>query len=177
MTASRKVPGLDDTMLALADPTRREILRRLSSGEARVTDVARPFSISLNSVSKHIRLLERAGLVHRRKKGREHYLSFNTEPLTTASRWIARQQELWSVRLDDLATALRAEADDQSRTPNSAMELDRALESLSHHDPDVAANRRGTTSPPPVATWDDSAPPKNDRWPRHSNQRHGKGTA
>ena len=62
---------LDDTLIALADDTRRRILRRLASGEARVTEVAEPFDISLNSVSKHIRLLERAGLVRRRVSGRE----------------------------------------------------------------------------------------------------------
>ena len=62
--------NLDQTLMALADPTRRAILQRLSKGEARVTDLARPFAISLNSVSKHIRMLERADLVRRRRAGR-----------------------------------------------------------------------------------------------------------
>lgn len=109
MVESANHSRLDEVMLGLADPTRREILRRLANGEARVTDLARPFPISLNSVSKHIRLLERAGLVHRRKKGREHYLSFNTEPLAAASHWIAEQQALWTARLDALEALLRAE--------------------------------------------------------------------
>ena len=80
--------GLDDTLTALADPTRRAILEALSRGGRRVTDVAAPFSISLNSVSKHIRLLERAGLVRRRVHGREHTLSLDPRPLDQAARWI-----------------------------------------------------------------------------------------
>ena len=75
---------LDQTLMALADPTRRAILQRLSHGEFRVTDVARPFPMSLNAVSKHIRMLERARLVRRRRAGRDHYLSINSEPLDEA---------------------------------------------------------------------------------------------
>ena len=78
--------NLDDTLMALADPTRRAILQRLSRGEARVTEIARPFAMSLNSVSKHIRVLERADLVRRRRAGREHFLSFNPQPLDEADR-------------------------------------------------------------------------------------------
>jgi len=69
---------LDDTLVALADETRREILKRLAVGDARVTEVAAPFDISLNSVSKHIRILERAGLVRRRIAGRD--ISFRSTP-------------------------------------------------------------------------------------------------
>ncbi|HEU4800966.1 MAG TPA: metalloregulator ArsR/SmtB family transcription factor, partial [Gemmatimonadales bacterium] len=68
---------LDRTLVALADPTRRAILEHLSTGEARVTDVAAPFPISLNAVSKHIRVLEHADLVRRRRRGREHFLTIN----------------------------------------------------------------------------------------------------
>ena len=100
---------LDRTLLALADPTRRAILYRLTGGEARVTDLARPFAISLNAVSKHIRLLERAGLVRRRRVGREHLLSLNPEPLESAATWMAEQQALWSARLAALDALLRAE--------------------------------------------------------------------
>jgi len=94
---------LDDTLLALADPTRREILRRLTRGESRVTDLARPFSISLNSVSKHILVLERVGLVRRRREGREHLLSLDPAPLDRAAAWIESQRSLWIARLDALA--------------------------------------------------------------------------
>src|SRR5438045_9523477 len=87
---------LDSTMLALADPTRRAILQRLSHGEARVTDIARPFPMSLNGVSKHIRVLERAGLVRRRRAGKEHLLSLDARPLDDASAWIESQRAEWT---------------------------------------------------------------------------------
>jgi DNA-binding transcriptional ArsR family regulator len=100
---------LDDTLMALADPTRRAILARLSAGEARVTDLAAPFPISLNSVSKHIRILERADLVRRRKQGREHLLALNPEPLETAGRWIDEQRARWAWRLGELEKILTEE--------------------------------------------------------------------
>jgi len=102
---------LDETLGALADPTRRAILLRLSEGEARVTDLATPFDISLNSVSKHIRILERARLVTRRKVGREHLLSRNARPLDEAAAWIDRLRDHWNRRLDRLEKAL--EEDDE----------------------------------------------------------------
>jgi DNA-binding transcriptional ArsR family regulator len=92
--------ALNDTFLALADPTRRAILTRLRSSEARVTELAEPFDISLNSVSKHIRLLERARLVERRKQGREHILCFRPQPLAEARLWIERQQTFWKAGLE-----------------------------------------------------------------------------
>jgi DNA-binding transcriptional ArsR family regulator len=101
---------LDDTMLALADPTRRAILARLAAGEARVTDVAAPFSISLNSVSKHIRILERADLVRRRRSGREHLLTLNPQPLDRAARWLDEQRALWAWRLGELDKILKEQA-------------------------------------------------------------------
>ncbi|MCD6075713.1 MAG: arsR [Rhodospirillales bacterium] len=100
---------LDHTLAALADPTRRAILQQLSRGEARVTDLAEPFAISLNSVSKHIRMLERADLVRRRRAGREHILSINPQPLDAAAAWIAEQKTFWTARLDTLEGLLRAE--------------------------------------------------------------------
>ena len=100
---------LDRTLTALADPTRRAILQRLSSGEARVTDVAQPFGMSLNAVSKHILVLERAKLVKRRKVGRDHFLSYRSEPLDAAARWIADTRNFWAGRLDALEQLLRDE--------------------------------------------------------------------
>jgi DNA-binding transcriptional ArsR family regulator len=100
---------LDDTLIALADETRRSILKRLATGEARVTEVAAPYDISLNSVSKHIRILERAGLVRRRVAGRDHFLALDPKPFDELSEWMARTREFWSSRLDDLEAALRAE--------------------------------------------------------------------
>jgi DNA-binding transcriptional ArsR family regulator len=96
---------LDHTLIAIADPTRRAILRRLCAGEARVTDIAAAFPLSLNAVSKHIKLLERARLVERDIRGRDHVLRFRGAPLDEAQAWIERQQAFWRTRLqaiDDL---------------------------------------------------------------------------
>jgi DNA-binding transcriptional ArsR family regulator len=100
---------LDQTLIALADPTRRAILQRLSQGEARVTELARPFDMSLNAVSKHIRLLERARLVRRRRAGRDHFLSIDPKPLDQAAAWIESQRAAWNAQLDALDALLRAE--------------------------------------------------------------------
>ncbi len=109
MMAAAAHVSLDQTLMALSDPTRRAILQRLSHGEARVTELAEPFSMSLNAVSKHILVLERAGLVRRRRAGREHRLSFNPRPLEAPASWIERQRAFWTARLDALDAALRAE--------------------------------------------------------------------
>jgi DNA-binding transcriptional ArsR family regulator len=102
-------PNLDRTLMALADPTRRAILERLSKGEARVTELAQPFTMSLNAVSKHIRILERARLVRRRCVGRDHFLSLSREPLDEAAAWIEAQRAVWAARLNQLAAILQAE--------------------------------------------------------------------
>jgi DNA-binding transcriptional ArsR family regulator len=93
---------LDAALAALADPTRRAILARLAEGEARVTEVAQPFAMSLNAVSKHIRVLERGGLVRRRIEGRDHYLTIDRRGLDEAARWIEDQRALWRWRLAEL---------------------------------------------------------------------------
>jgi DNA-binding transcriptional ArsR family regulator len=109
--------NLDRTLVALSDPTRRAILERLSNGESRVTELARPFTMSLNAVSKHIRILERAQLVRRRCVGREHFLSLNREPLDEAAAWIEAQRAIWTARLDALGELLQStkEQDEKSR--------------------------------------------------------------
>jgi DNA-binding transcriptional ArsR family regulator len=107
---------LDRTLLALADPTRRAILRRLSAGEKRVTEVAQPFGMSLNAVSKHILVLERAKLVKRRRVGRDHFLSYRPEPLDTAAKWIAETRNFWATRLDALEQLLREEDEANKKT-------------------------------------------------------------
>jgi DNA-binding transcriptional ArsR family regulator len=109
MTSLATQTNLDLTLTALADPTRRAILERLSKGEARVTELAQPFTMSLNAVSKHIRILERAHLVRRRCVGREHILSLNREPLDEAAAWIEAQRAIWAARLDALDAILQAE--------------------------------------------------------------------
>jgi len=111
MTSQASNARLDRTLVALADPTRRAILERLSHGEARVTELAAPFQLSLNSVSKHIRMLERAQLVRRRVVGRAHLLRFNRVPLDEAARWIERHRAVWKQRLATLDELLQAEDD------------------------------------------------------------------
>jgi DNA-binding transcriptional ArsR family regulator len=100
---------LDNTLAALAHPARRAMLQQLAQGELRVTALAERFPMSLNAVSKHIRVLERAHLVRRRHAGREHLLSVNPAPLDAAASWIAAQREIWTQRLDTLEALLRAE--------------------------------------------------------------------
>jgi DNA-binding transcriptional ArsR family regulator len=100
---------LDDTLIALADPTRRKILAQLSKGDARVTELAAPLPISLNAVSKHIKLLERAKLVRRRVRGRDHYLSLDARPLERAVLWMETQRIQWTQRLQKLDEILQEE--------------------------------------------------------------------
>lgn len=104
-------PGLDRTLAALADPTRRALIEELRHGPIRVTDLAAPLPMSLNAVSKHIKVLERAGLVTRERAGREHRLAFRPEALEPAAIWIEEMRAFWNARLDALDAALRAEDD------------------------------------------------------------------
>lgn len=89
-------------LAALSDPTRRAILQRLAAGPARVTDVAEPFAMSLNAVSKHVKVLELAGLVRRARHGREHTLELDAAPLREVARWTHRYERFWSERPDRL---------------------------------------------------------------------------
>lgn len=109
---------LDRTLAALADPTRRAIVRRLTDGEARVTEIARPFPMSLNAVSKHIRVLEGAQLVKRRRAGREHLLALNPKALDEAAAWLHEQRALWTSRLSALALLLNKEDQAGDRPAN-----------------------------------------------------------
>src|SRR5262245_2092394 len=104
---------MDRTMAALADPTRRAILRRLMKGPARVTEVARPFRMSLNAVSKHVRVLEGARLLRRRREGRAHGLSFQPGALDEVAAWIAEQRGLWEARLEAMDRLLVAEDEEK----------------------------------------------------------------
>jgi DNA-binding transcriptional ArsR family regulator len=96
------VERLDTTFAALADPTRRHILGRLALGESTVSDIAAPYAVSLNAVSKHLMVLENAGLVRRRIEGRVHRIGLNPEPLRTASDWLEVYRAFWEQRLDAL---------------------------------------------------------------------------
>lgn len=109
MTRRWTAEQLDNVFVALADETRRAILTRLSSSEARVTDLATPFDMSLNSVSKHIRILERAGLVLRQRSGREHVLRLEPHRLTEATEWLQSRQRFWTECLQRLEAVLDEE--------------------------------------------------------------------
>jgi DNA-binding transcriptional ArsR family regulator len=98
--------ALDRTYAALADPTRRALLVALRSGDARITDLAAPLPMTFAGVSRHIGVLESAGLVRRAVRGREHWLSIRPEGLSAAESWIREQTAFWSHRADALAARL-----------------------------------------------------------------------
>lgn len=100
---------------ALADPTRREILTRLSRGAATVGEVAAPFAISAPAISQHLKVLERAGLVTRTVQAQWRTLSLQAEPLDEASAWVEKQRHEWNLRLDALEDHLGAITKNTSR--------------------------------------------------------------
>jgi DNA-binding transcriptional ArsR family regulator len=100
---------LDRTMHALAHPTRRAILESVMRRETRITDLAAPFATSLNAVSKHVRVLEKARLVRRRRVWREHFVSFNPKPLEDVRAWIEVRRQFWNAQLDALDAVLKAQ--------------------------------------------------------------------
>jgi len=106
---NQNITTLDKTFAALADPTRRAILSRLTHGTATVTELAEPFAMSLPAVSKHLTVLEKAGLLMRRRQGRIHYLSLNAAPLKEAASWITLYAQFWEGQLDALANFLEEE--------------------------------------------------------------------
>jgi DNA-binding transcriptional ArsR family regulator len=101
--------ALDDVYGALADASRRAIVERLAVGEARVTDLATDFPVSLNAVSKHVKVLERAGLVQRHVRGREHWLSLQAQPMERAWSWMGFYRHFWESRLESLDAYLQRE--------------------------------------------------------------------
>jgi DNA-binding transcriptional ArsR family regulator len=98
---------LDDVFHALADRTRRAMLRRLSRGPAMITELAEPFEMSLPAVSKHLRVLERARLVARSVDGRVHRCSLDMKPLIDVEKWLEYYRDFWTDRLDSLEKLLK----------------------------------------------------------------------
>jgi len=92
--------ALSDVMTALSHPTRRAIIGQLAQGPARFLDVAKPYDTALNSVTKHLKLLERAGLITRKKHGREVLISFRAKPLREVATWVHEYERFWNERLD-----------------------------------------------------------------------------
>ncbi len=99
---------LDRVFAALADPTRRSILDALSRRPATITELARPFPVSLNAISKHVKVLERAGLVRREVVGREHHCRVDARPFRRAAAWLEHYRGFWEARLDALEQHLTA---------------------------------------------------------------------
>jgi DNA-binding transcriptional ArsR family regulator len=109
MTRSQR---LDATFAALADPTRRAILARLARGEASVNDLAKPFAISQPAISKHLKVLERAGLISRGRDAQRRPRRIEGEPLAEASDWLERYRQIWQgnfQRLDDLLDEMKTQ--------------------------------------------------------------------
>ena len=98
---------LDRAFGALAHPIRRGILARLASGEATVSELAKPFKVSAPAISKHLRILEDAGLLSRRKQGREHRCRLEAQRMQEAERWLERQRQFWNERLGALERYLK----------------------------------------------------------------------
>jgi DNA-binding transcriptional ArsR family regulator len=94
------VDQLNDILTAISHPTRRAIIQQLAEGPARFLDVAKPFNTALNAVTKHLKLLERAGLIKREKQGREVIISFRAEPLREVAEWVGGYERFWNERLD-----------------------------------------------------------------------------
>jgi DNA-binding transcriptional ArsR family regulator len=110
---------LDATFTALADPTRRAILARLAAGEASVNELARPFAISQPAISRHLKVLERAGLIVRGQDAQRRPRKIEGKPLAEANGWIDRFREIWEgnyARLDTLLEVLKSEEKKRSRT-------------------------------------------------------------
>lgn len=102
---------LDRTFAALADPTRRRILAQLTSGAERVTNLARPHAMSLAAVSKHLVVLEKAGLVRRRRDGRVHSLALEARPMQEAREWLDQYRRFWEANLDQFEKYLEQTED------------------------------------------------------------------
>ena len=113
------IERLDAVFGALADPTRRAMLRQLARTEHTVGELAAPFDMTLAAASKHIRVLERAGLVRREVRGRIHVCRIDTRPLRSGLEWLRFYEQFWTDRLDVLEAVLRAE-DAGTSTPRRA---------------------------------------------------------
>src|SRR5262249_58983491 len=104
-----QAPQLDSVFHALGDPTRRRMLRDLAGGERTVGQLAEPFAISFQAASKHIKVLENAGLIHREVRGRTHLCRLRPGPLARAHDWLSKYESFWIDRLDTLEQLLREE--------------------------------------------------------------------
>lgn len=105
---------LDTTFHALADPTRRGMLASLALGEKSIGELAEPFAMSFAGASKHVKVLEDAGLIVRRKAGRTHIIRVDAKPLEEAERWIRQWEKFWTHSLDRLEAAIQRETKEKN---------------------------------------------------------------
>lgn len=112
-------PSLDSVFHALSDGTRRSMLKELSAGPRTVGELAKPFAISLQAASKHIKALEQAGLIRRDVRGRTHHCHLEPKRLASAHQWLAQYERFWTDRLDVLERLLREETSSSSPAPKS----------------------------------------------------------
>lgn len=111
--------ALDRVFYALSDSTRRAMLRGLADGERNISELAQPFAMSFAGASKHVKVLETAGLVSRRVEGRKHLCRIETAPLAAAEEWLRFYERFWNARLDVLDTLLRDEDQPPKKEPES----------------------------------------------------------
>jgi DNA-binding transcriptional ArsR family regulator len=116
-----QTPQMNSVFHALGDATRRQMLRDLASGERTVSDLAKPFAMSLAAASKHIRVLEGAGLIRREVRGRTHVCRLDPGPLASAHEWLGFYERFWNSRLDLLEQLLRDEDVVKSKTRKSKL--------------------------------------------------------
>jgi DNA-binding transcriptional ArsR family regulator len=121
--------ALSTTFAALADPTRRAILARLAAGDAAVTELAAPFEMSLPAVSRHLKVLERAGLIARGREAQWRPCRLEPAPLKDVSAWIDRYREMWEARLDRLDGYLREVQSNRKQTQTQT----KTKKEASHH--------------------------------------------
>jgi DNA-binding transcriptional ArsR family regulator len=113
-TRASQQQQLDLVFKALGDQTRRDLLDRLSEGPAMVTELAKPFAMSLPAVGKHLRVLEKAGLVERTITGRVHRCALTSLPLRNAGEWLMHYQQFWDENLDALSTYFQRDSENES---------------------------------------------------------------
>ena len=101
--------SLDHVFHALADPTRRAMLRTLASGDRHIGELAAPFNMSFAAVCKHVKVLESAGLIRRKRQGRRHVCRIEPSPLAAAEKWLRYYEHFWTMRLDALEALLKEE--------------------------------------------------------------------
>jgi DNA-binding transcriptional ArsR family regulator len=124
---------LDATFAALADPTRRAILARLASGEASVNELAEPFEMSQPAISKHLKVLERAGLISRGLDAQRRPRRLEAQPLGEANEWLERYRQFWEASFKRLDALLLELKDGQTRTRESMIKESKAPHAKSHH--------------------------------------------